>query len=115
MQVEQLAPLATLLGLLRRGKFPLGQGDAALLGDDFYGLGKADVLDLLHEGENIAPLVATEAMVELAHRMHGEGWGLLPVKGTKTGVVLRSGFLEGDVFADDPDNVGLLLYELGEV
>jgi len=47
--------------------------------------------------------------------MHGEGGCFLPMKGTKTGVVLRSGFLEGDVFAHDPDNVGLLLYELGEV
>ena len=93
----------------------LGQGNAALLGHDFHGFGKADVLDLLHEGENIARLVAAETMVELAHRVHGKGCGLFPVKGTKADVVLASGFFQRDVFADDADDVRLLLYELSKV
>ncbi len=87
----------------------------ALLRHDFDRFGKADILDLLHEGENISALVAAEAMVELAHRMHGEGRGLFLVKRAQSGVVLPSGFLQRDVSADDPDDVRLLLYELGEV
>ena len=54
-------------------------------------------------------------MVELAHRMHREGRGLFSMKRTQSGVVLPSGFLQRDVFADDADDVRLLLYELGEV
>ncbi len=115
VQFEQLAALAVLLRLLRRGEFPLGQGDAALLGHDFDCFREADVLDLLHEGEDIARLAAAKTMVELAHRVHGKGRRFFPVKGAKTGVILRSGFLQRDVIADDPNNVRLLLYELGEV
>jgi hypothetical protein len=54
-------------------------------------------------------------MVELAHRMDGKGRGFFCMKRTKTGVRLRPGFLQRDVFADDPDNVRLLLDELCEV
>ena len=115
MQIEQFAALAALLRLFRRGEFPFGQRDAAFLGDDFNGFRKADILNLLHEGEDIARLVAAEAMVELAHRMHGKRRRFFPVKGAKAGVVLRAGLLQRDVFADDPDDVRLLLYELGEV
>ena len=60
-------------------------------------------------------LVAAEAMVELAHRMHREGRGLFAMKRTKSGEVLPSGFLQRDVFTDDADDIRLLLYELGEV
>jgi hypothetical protein len=69
----------------------------------------------LHEGKNVARLVATKAMVELAHRMHREGRRLFPVKGAKAGEILGSGFLQRDVSADDLNDVRLLLYELGEV
>jgi hypothetical protein len=115
VQFEQLAALAALLRFLRLGKLPFGKSDAALLGDDFNGFGEADIVDLLHEGKNVARLVAAKAMVELAHRMHREGRGLFAVKGAKTGVVLGSGFLQRDVPADDLNDVRLLLYELGEV
>ena len=115
MQLEQFAPLPVLLRLFRGGEFPLGQGDAAFLGHDFYRFRKAGILNLLHKGEDISRLIATETMVELAHRVHGKGRRFLPVKRTKAGIVLRSGFLQRDVFADDPDNVRLLLYELGKV
>ena len=101
--------------LFRSGKLPFGEGDATLLRDDLNGFGEADILDFLYEGENVARLVATEAMVKLAHRMHRERRCFFPVKGAKTSVVLRSGFLQRDVSADDLNDVRLLLYELGEV
>ena len=85
MQLEQFAALAILLGLFRGGKFPLRQRNARLLSHDFNGFGKADVLHLLHEGENVARLVAAEAIVELTHRVHGEGRGFLAVERTQSG------------------------------
>jgi hypothetical protein len=85
------------------------------LSHDFDGFGKAYILDLLHEGEYITALVAAEAMVELAHRVHREGRGFLAVEWAQSGVVLPSGFLQRDVLADDADDVRLLLYELSEV
>ncbi len=115
MQFEQLAPLPALLRLFRAGKFPLRQCNATLLRDDFYCFDKTHIVELLHEGENITRLVAPEAVVELAHCVHGKGRGLLPVEGTKTGIVLRSGFFQRDVSADDADDISLLLYELGEI
>ncbi len=115
MQFEQFSALAILLGFFRGGEFPFRQRNACLLSHDFHGFGEADILDLLHEGENIAALVAAEAMVELTHRVDREGRGFLPVEGTQAGVVLPSGLLQRDVLADDADNVRLLLYELSEV
>ncbi len=37
------------------------------------------------------------------------------MEGAESGVVLRAGFLEAHVFADDLEDVRLLLYGLGEV
>ena len=37
------------------------------------------------------------------------------MKGAKAGVVLRAGFAQLYVVADDADDVGLLFYELGEI
>ena len=115
MQIEQLAALAALLRFFRRGEFPLGQRDAALLGDGFDCFGKADVVNLLHEGEDVARLVAAEAVVELACCVNGKRGRLFPVEGAKSDIVLPAGFLQRDVFADDADDVRLLLDELGEV
>src|SRR5208282_5430060 len=84
VQLEQLAALAALMRFFGRGEFPFGQSDAALLGDEFNGFQEADILDLLHEGENVARFVTTKAMVELAHRMHRKRCRLFPVKGAKT-------------------------------
>src|SRR5579859_3689242 len=115
MQFEQFAALAIFLGLFGGGEFPLREWNARLLRHDFNGFGKADVLHFLHEGENVARLVAAETMVELAHRVDGEGRGFLAVEGTQSDVVLPTGFLQRDVLADDADYVRLLLYELGKV
>ena len=85
------------------------------MGHDSDRFREAGVLDFLHEGEDIARLITTETVVELAHRVYGEGRRFLPVKRTKAGVVLGSGFLQRDVFADDANDVSLALNELGKV
>ncbi len=85
------------------------------LGYGAHGFGEADVFHLLDEGEDVAGLVAAEAVVELAAGVDGEGGGLFFVEGAEAGVVLRAGFAQPDVVADDVDDVGLLLDGLGEV
>ena len=58
----------------------------------------------------------TAEAVEVAVRgVDGEGTGLLLVEGAEAGVVLRAGLAQLQVVADDADDVGLLLDELGEV
>jgi hypothetical protein len=37
------------------------------------------------------------------------------VEGAQAGVVLRAGLFQRDVFADDPDDVRLLLHALGKI
>ncbi len=54
VQIQQFASLAMFGGLFRRREFSLGQWDTALLRDRPHRLGKADVLDFLNEGEDVA-------------------------------------------------------------
>ena len=115
MQFEQFAALAVLLRLFRGGKFPLGQGMPHFWATILTASVKPTFSIFCTKEKTSPALVAAEAMVELAHRMHGEGRGLFPVKRTQSGVVLPSGFFQRDVFADDADDVRLLLYELGKV
>jgi hypothetical protein len=51
----------------------------------------------------------------LAGGVDGEGRRFLPVKGAQARVVLRSGFAQLDVFADDADDVCLLLYGICKI
>jgi hypothetical protein len=37
------------------------------------------------------------------------------VEGAQAGIILRAGFLQRDVLADDADNIRLLLYALGKI
>ena len=93
----------------------LGSGMPALRGDGADGLGEADVLHLHDEGEDVAFFVAAEAVEVAVGGVDGEGAGLFFVEGAEAGVVLRAGLAQLDVVADDADDVGLLLDELGEV
>jgi hypothetical protein len=115
VDVEELATEAGFVSFLGGAELPLGEGDAALGGDDADGLGEADVLHLHDEGEDVALFVAAETVEVAVGRVDGEGAGLFFVEGAEAGVVLGSGFAELEVVADDPDDVGLLLDELGEV
>ena len=77
--------------------------------------GKVTFSILRHKAENVARGLAAEAVVELAHRVDGERWRFFLVKGTEPGVVLGAGFAQANVAFDHLDDVGLLLYGLGEV
>ena len=77
--------------------------------------GKGDVLDLLDEGEDVAGDSAAEAVEELAAGVDGKRRRFFAVEGAESGVVLRPRLAQLDVFADDADDVGLLLDGVGEV
>ena len=115
MDVDELAAEAGVAGFFRGVELAFGEGDAALGGDGADGLGEADVLHLHDEGEDVAFLVAAEAVEVAVGGVDGEAAGLFFVEGTEAGVVLGAGFAQLDVVADDADDVGLLLDELGEV
>ena len=115
MDVDELAAEAGFAGFFGRAEFALGERDAALGGDDADGFGEADVFHLHDEGEDVAFFVAAEAVEVAVGGVDGEAAGLFFVEGAEAGVVLGSGFAQLDVVADDADDVGLLLYELGEV
>ncbi len=115
VQFEQLAALAGFGGFFGRGELALGQRDAGLLRDDAHGFREADVLNFLHEAEDVAGDLAAEAVVELAHRVDGEGGRFFLVEGAEAGIVLRAGFAQADVALDHLDDVGVLFGELREV
>src|SRR5215472_3488556 len=93
----------------------LRQRDAQLLRHQPHGFGECDVLDFLHEAEDVAGNTATEAVIELARGVYRERWCLLAVEGAKPGIVLRSRLLQLNVVADDADDIGLLLDGVREV
>ena len=115
VDVDELAAQAGFVGFFGGAELALGQRDAALGGDDADGFGEADVLHLHDEGEDVALFVAAEAVEVAVGGVDGEGAGLFFVEGAEAGVVLGAGFAQLDVVADDADDVGLLLDELGEV
>src|SRR6185503_20591167 len=53
---------------------------AGAAGENLQGLGEADVVHLLHEGEDVPALVAPEAMEELLLHVHVEGGSPLVVE-----------------------------------
>ncbi len=115
VELDEFGALAMLGGFFGGVEFALGERDAALFGNGADGLGEADVFYFLDEGEDVAGLAAAEAVEELASGMDGEGGCFFGVEGAEAGEVLCSGFFEAHVFADDFDDIGLLLYVLGEV
>ena len=115
VQLEKLAALAMLGGFFGRSEFALGEGDAGLLRDGADGFRESDVLDFLDEGEDVAMLVAAEAVEELAAGVDREGRGFFFVEGAEPGKVLRAGFFQAHVFPDDLDDVGLFFDVLGEI
>ena len=115
VDVDAAGGAGRLPGLFGRAELALGQRDAGLCGDGADGFGEAERLHLHDEGEDVALLVAAEAVVVAVGGVDGEAAGLLLVEGAEAGVVLGAGFAQLEVVADDADDVGLLLDELGEV
>ncbi len=82
---------------------------------DAHGFGEGDVLDLLHEAEDIARNSAAEAVKELVGGVDRERRRLFLVKRAQPLVILRAGLAQLHVLADDADDVGLLLEGRREV
>jgi hypothetical protein len=115
VDIDELAADAGFAGLFGGAEFALGERDSALGGHDANGLGKADVFQLHDEGEDVAFLVAAEAVEVVMRGVYGERACLFFVEGAEAGVVLGAGFAQLDVVADDADDICLLLDGLCEV
>ena len=109
LDFQQHRPQLGISGFGRAAEFHLGQRDAQLLRHRPNRLGESHVLDLLHEAEHVARTAAAKAVKELPRGMHRKRRRLLVMERTKPGIVLRPGFLQLDVVADDADDVRLLL------
>jgi hypothetical protein len=99
VDIEQLAPEAGFFGFAFSGVADFGQRDAELLRDETNGFGEGDVFDFLDEAEDVAGDAASEAVIELAGGVDGEGSGFFAVKGAEAGEVLGAGFFQLDVVA----------------
>ena len=115
MKVEQQAAGASFAGFLRGVELGFGCGDAELLGYGADSLRKGDVLNLLDESEDVAGDSAAEAVEELASGVDGKRRRLFAMERTKSRVVLRASFAQFDVFANDANDVSLLLDGVCEV
>ena len=115
VNVDELAADAGFAGFFGSAELALWERDSALGGNDANGFGEADVFKLHDEGEDVAFFVAAEAVEVVVGGVDGEGAGFFFVKRAEAGVVLRAGFAQLDVVADDADDIGLLLDGLGEV
>src|SRR6202007_3164257 len=80
-----------------------------------HGFREGDVLNFLDKLENIAGLVAAEAVIELLDSVHGKRCCFLAVKRTRPRIVLRPSLLQLHVVADDADDIRLLLERLFEI
>ena len=109
VQIHQLSAQLRFFGFRRRAGRLLGKRDAKFFGDDFDGLRKSDVVDFLHEAEDVAGSAASEAVEELAGGVDGKRRRLLLVEWAEPGKILRPGFFQLHVIADQPDDIGLLL------
>ena len=101
VDVDELAAEAGFAGFFGGVELALGKRDAGLGGDGADGLGEAERLHLHDEGEDVAFLVAAEAVEVAVGGVDGEGAGLFLVEGAEAGVVLGAGFAQLDVVADD--------------
>src|SRR5207244_5297620 len=115
MNVQQHAPHLSFLGFRRTAVTRLGQRDAEFLRDRPHRLGESNVLDLLHEAEDVSRQPASEAVIELPRGMHGKRWRLLTVKRTKPRIILRPSLLQLDVIPHNADDVRLLLDRVREI
>ena len=115
VDVEQLGAQLGFFRFRRTGVSRLGQRDAELLRHQPDSFGEGDVFDFLDEAEDVSRDAAAEAVKELARGMHRKRRRLFAVKRTKSGIVLRPGFFQLDVVADDADDIRLLLDRFFEI
>src|SRR6266545_6244842 len=82
--------------------------DSRRAGQSFHRLDEGQVLHLLQELEDVPPLAAAEAVVDLLRRAHGQRWRLLRVEWTQADHRVPSGLSQLKVLGDDLDDVGSL-------
>ena len=111
VHLNQQGSLLILFALLGRALLLPGNGDPALLRHDANRFGKCALLHFHHKLENVPAHAASEAVINLFRRMHRERRRFFRMEGTQPGKILPA-FFQADVFADNPDDVRLLLYPI---
>jgi hypothetical protein len=101
VELERAAPATGASPVGPVGSLQLHPGS---LGQHLQGLSKVDSLDLLDEREDVAALVTPVAVPHLLGLADDEARSLLRVQGAEPGV-LPTGAVQGDVAADDLENV----------
>ena len=109
MDVDQSAPKLGGALFLRRGEAHLGHRNLQLVRDQPDGFGEGDVLDLLHEAEDVAGRAAAEAMKELPRSVYRHRGRFFLMEWAEPDEVLRTRLAQGDVLAHNADDVSLLL------
>jgi hypothetical protein len=101
-------------GVFLAGGWVKLDGDAGAFRETADGFDEGEIFEFLDEGEDVAALVAAEAMKDLAVGIDVETGGLFLVEGAERHEV-RAGAFQGDEGADDIDDVigGADLFECG--
>jgi hypothetical protein len=113
MYFDEQCALLILAALFGRAFTWRWDGDAAFFGDNANGFGERALFHLHDELEDVAADVAAEAMIDLAQWMDVEGRRFFGVERAESAKILPS-LLQLDVFADDADDVRLLLDAIRE-
>src|SRR5579872_2699259 len=113
MHFDKRGALLIFAALFGRTFARLGNADATLFGDGAHSFGKRGFVHLHHELKNVAALAAAEAMVELLGGVNGERRRFFLMKGAEAAEILATLF-QADVFADDANDVRLLLDAIRE-
>ena len=113
MHFDKRRTLLIFAALLGRTFARLWNADAAFFSNGADGFGKRGLVHLHHELEDVAALAAAEAMVELLGGVNGEGRRFLLMERAKAAEILAA-FFQANVFADDADDVRLLLDAIRE-
>ena len=111
VHLHQRAALLIFAALLGRPLARFRNRYAAFFRDGSNGFRERGLFQFHYEFENVAARSAAEAVINLFHRMHGEGRRLLLMKGAQAGEILPT-FFQAHVFADHANDVRLLLHPL---
>src|SRR5579864_2215055 len=113
MHFDQRGALLIFAALLGRTFARLRNADAAFFSDGAHRFRKRGLVHLHHELKNVAALAAAEAVVKLLGGVNGEGRRFFLMEWAKAAEILAA-FFQANVFADDADDVRLLLDAIRE-
>ena len=111
MHFDQCGALLIFFAFFGRVLSGLRDGDAAFFRDDSNRFWKRTLFHFHDEFEDVAADAAAEAVINLFGRVDGERWRFFRVKRAQAGEILAALF-QADVFADDADDVRLLLHAI---